>query len=554
VHLMLQLVRGNLVKWFAAMGAGVLAGAGGAGMVATINRVLIVPASAANDFFFNFLWCLIALIAGRTASHMLLARVTEDAVFRLRVMLSRRILDLPYASIERIGAGRLLTTLTEDVHSLSAGMMALPEFVTSGAIILGCFVYLGWLSPSFLLLLMTALLFGLAGNRFISVHYGNRNYQRARDSQDWLLSHFRTLTIGAKELKLNRTSREVFLRRDVEETGNTIRGAMANAASAYALAYAWFLAVLLGLLGGVLFYASDRWFEREIFAGYVLAFLFMIGPITQIMSMMDVVALGGIALRKIRHLNIDVDNQPGVHPGADADLLAGDLALALRELKFSYQPNQWGEQFEVGPLDTLLQSGKITFVIGGNGSGKSTLLKVLCGLYTPSAGALVLNGTSLRAENLDWYRDHIACVFADFHVWYRLIDGVAEAGRGEARAIAQRLGLPGGLWETGFWQPQLPLSEGQKRRVALLAALMQDKPIYMFDEWAADQDARFKDYFYLELLPSLKRRGKLVVVVTHDEKYFHLADQTIKLDGRRRELTREYRQPTQAVGSGGSHE
>jgi putative ATP-binding cassette transporter len=53
---------------------------------------------------------------------------------------------------------------------------------------------------------------------------------------------------------------------------------------------------------------------------------------------------------------------------------------------------------------------------------------------------------------------------------------------------------------------------------------------YVFDEWAADQDPLFKELFYTRLLPELKARGKLVVVITHDDKYFHLADRLLKLE------------------------
>jgi len=64
----------------------------------------------------------------------------------------------------------------------------------------------------------------------------------------------------------------------------------------------------------------------------------------------------------------------------------------------------------------------------------------------------------------------------------------------------------------------------------LLTAYLEDRPIYVFDEWAADQDPHFKSVFYAQPLPDLKARGKTALVVTHDDRYFHSADRVIKLD------------------------
>ena len=74
----------------------------------------------------------------------------------------------------------------------------------------------------------------------------------------------------------------------------------------------------------------------------------------------------------------------------------------------------------------------------------------------------------------------------------------------------------------------LDLSTGQRKRLAMVAALLDDKPIYIFDEWAADQDPGFRRYFYEGLLGELKARGKTVLAVTHDDRYFGVADRVVK--------------------------
>ena len=76
----------------------------------------------------------------------------------------------------------------------------------------------------------------------------------------------------------------------------------------------------------------------------------------------------------------------------------------------------------------------------------------------------------------------------------------------------------------------LNLSDGQRRRLALLVAYLEDKDIYLFDEWAADQDPEFREIYYRKILPELKARGKLIVVLTHDSRYFDCADKVVWLD------------------------
>jgi putative ATP-binding cassette transporter len=67
----------------------------------------------------------------------------------------------------------------------------------------------------------------------------------------------------------------------------------------------------------------------------------------------------------------------------------------------------------------------------------------------------------------------------------------------------------------------------------LLVSILDDKELYLFDEWAADQDPIFKDFFYHEFLPLLKDKGKAVVVISHDDRYFSLADRLLVMENGR---------------------
>jgi putative ATP-binding cassette transporter len=184
----------------------------------------------------------------------------------------------------------------------------------------------------------------------------------------------------------------------------------------------------------------------------------------------------------------------------------------------------------IGPVTFTLRPGQVTFIVGGNGSGKTTISKVLTGLYEAQAGSIRLAGRHLEAGNLEWYRSHFAAVFVDFTVFPRP-KGVKRSpvAQQKARYYLRALQLTNNMTLAGVGLADLPLSQAQRRRLALFTALLEDRPIYVFDEWAADQDPKFKDLFYKHFLPALKASGKAIVAVTHDDKYFDCADQVVEM-------------------------
>jgi putative ATP-binding cassette transporter len=169
-------------------------------------------------------------------------------------------------------------------------------------------------------------------------------------------------------------------------------------------------------------------------------------------------------------------------------------------------------------------------VIGGNGSGKTTLAKLLVGLYEPRSGQVRLNGQLVASVECESYRQSFSAVFADFHLFQNLL-GIPESARAQAEELLGVLDLRHkvSIDATGRLSTT-ELSRGQQKRLALLTAYLEDRDVYVFDEWAADQDPAYKDVFYRRLLPELKARGKTVIAITHDDRYYHLADRCLRLE------------------------
>jgi putative ATP-binding cassette transporter len=184
----------------------------------------------------------------------------------------------------------------------------------------------------------------------------------------------------------------------------------------------------------------------------------------------------------------------------------------------------------LGPINLVFQPGEIVFVIGGNGSGKTTFIKLLTGLYAPEGGTIFLDGKAIAVDVKDEFRQHFSVVFSDFFLFEQLLGLAAPALDDQARQYLSQLKLANKVQIENGKLSTIELSQGQRKRLALLTAYLEDRPIYVFDEWAADQDPYFKNIFYMQLLHELKSRGKTVFVISHDDRYYHLADRIIKLE------------------------
>src|SRR5262249_40043597 len=152
------------------------------------------------------------------------------------------------------------------------------------------------------------------------------------------------------------------------------------------------------------------------------------------------------------------------------------------------------------------------------------------GLYPPASGAVRLNGQPVGDGDRARYRELFSTVFADGYLFEHLPGGGGVRSDDSARVYLHRLELGRKVRVDGGRFSTTELSPGQRKRLALVTSYLDDRPVYVFDEWAADQDPRFKQVFYTRLLPELKARGKAVVVISHDDRYFQVADRVVRLD------------------------
>ena len=511
--------------------AGILSGIASTAFIALINQTIHREAQGSTNALAWFLAFLVVLPVTRFTSNALLVRVSQGVFHEMRMDLCRRILSAPLRKLEQFGPARLLASLTDDVGTIGNALGTVPVVSMYITIVTCCLVYMGWLSWKLLLVVLVFLIAGMA-SYLLPVRVAGRHFRLMRKAWDSLFTNLRGLTEGAKELKLHRERRRSFLTDNIAASSLELRRHTITGNTIHAAATGWSSVLSFLLLGTILFVAPRLTvIEPRVLTGFVLAILYMLSPVEMILAFLPGITRANIAVRRIEELGGDLstssqDSIPEL-PAASPDRWN---ELELRGVRHSYFREQEEDQFTMGPIDLKVTAGELIFLVGGNGSGKTTLAKLLTGLYIPEDGEIWLDGVAVDEQGRDQYRQLFSAVFQDFFLFEHLHGLDAPQLDERARGYLGDLLLDRKVKVENGRLSTVELSQGQRKRLALLTAYLEDRPIYLFDEWAADQDPQFKKLFYLKLLPELKARGKTVIAISHDDHYYELADRIVKLD------------------------
>jgi putative ATP-binding cassette transporter len=515
---------GRYVVLVAILGA--ISGLASSAFVAVVNTILHAPDRT------RLVWLFAAVVFGRMVStlvaQLVLARFSIDSMLRLCDELARRVIETPFRAIERLGPSRVMTTLTDDVLIMSAALQAIPAVMTNGAILVGCTIYLAVLSWKAALTLAVCAMAGAAAYQAVIRRvYGA--VADARRERDVLFGHFRSITEGIKELQMNRARRRRLLETDIAASSRRLRALSLSMSYRYLFGDGTAQTIFFSIMGVMLFLlpGSAR-IPTESLTGYAFVALFVMGPIWALIGALPAFHRGQAAFDRINGLELALA-QSVPEPASDGAPAMSGPAIEFRQVAFAYQGVSDGSGFVLGPIDLTVQRGEILFLIGGNGSGKSTFVKLLTGLYVPDSGEIRLNGMPIGPRHGEFHREQFSAVFSDFYLFASLVELGDDIDQ-RARRYLPRLDLDASVRIENGVLSTLALSQGQRRRLALLTAYLEDRPFYVFDEWAADQDPEHRETFYAQILPELKARGKTVVVITHDDRYFSLGDRVAKLD------------------------
>lgn len=510
--------------------AGLISGLSNTLLIATINSTLNNRGTPTSTLVLTFGVLCLALALLRFISAAVLVLLMKKVMLSLRLRLCRMILSAPLRLLEQHGSHRLIVTLTGDVPSIANAYIFLPLLCMNFAILLGCLIYMCWLSP---LLLGAALGFMVVGivSHQLPVKKALQYFSRSREATDVVFKHLRGLIEGIKELKMHRRRRHAFYYELLEPRTRAQQRDAATGEIIWAAAGSWGQILFFIFIGLVLFLAPAlNQVDSMVLTGYTLTVMYMMGPLEFVLNFIPNLTRANVAMKKIDEITSSLDEQLVAEAVADSEAKPSWNLIELSGIQHAYRRENEEAEFTLGPIDLSIRPGELVFITGGNGSGKTTLAKLLVGLYIPQQGEIRLDGQPITDESRDDYRQLFSVVFSDFYLFANLL-GLSDFNIDtKAQEYLEKLQLDRCVQIKERTLSTLELSQGQRKRLALLTAYLEDRPIYVFDEWAADQDPQFKQVFYFELLGRLKAAGKTAIVISHDDRYYHVADRIIKLN------------------------
>lgn len=508
-----------------------LCGIFNAGLVAVINAAAHVadPASLSWRDLALFLIAFTGMVYTQKQIFERVEHLFQGVIEELRVEMAEAVASADLRFIERMGGTRVYNRVSQEIAILTEISGPLAAAFMSLAMVFFIAVYIAFLNKMaffmILVVLCGAVLIYLRNAEVVS-----QTIEQRSETEIAYLGMLTHLVDGFKELKLTRSQREDVLGKMRHLSGD-VKDLNISANLRYAHNYIFSNGVAFILIGTLIFVLPRLVLAYgDTVAELSASVLFLIGPLGNIVSAVPVMRKGVMAADHVLELkdelaaasdpaNLSEMDAMGVSPGM----------VSIDGGVFVHRTDGGEPLFTLGPVDVDIRPGEITFIVGGNGSGKSTLLKVLMGLYPLERGQLSQDGKPIRAENLAAYREQFAAVLADFHLFDELY-GLDGFDRERAQELLRVLSMDGKTSIRGRAFTNMQLSTGQKKRLGLVVALLRNKEIYVFDEWTADQDSEFRDYFYRSILPTLKAQGKALVVVTHDERYEHMCDHLYRLD------------------------
>jgi putative ATP-binding cassette transporter len=522
----------SIVIW--AIVIGVLSGIANTLLIVLVHDLITQGGMGRSALVLSFLALWIGLPLTRLVSEVLLAHLSQKAIFDLRLHMCWRILDVPLRRLEEIGSPRLLASLTDDIGAITNSLGQIPLATIQLTVVLGCLLYMGWLSLLLVLAVVGFIAVGILAWQFVARRAGGL-LLAAREQQDALFDHFRAVTQGVKELKLHRARRTAFMSDLLQTTAHEYRRLNVFARAFFSGGGAFLQLLYFGSFGLLLlFVPAHAGVDRSVLTGFTLVLLYLVAPLDYLIGISTDIGRAGVALGQVEKLGLSLEGDASER-GAPGDEGPPHpwRRLELKGVTHTYHREHENSTFILGPVDVAFEAGELIFITGGNGSGKTTLGKLITGLYLPESGCLQVDGVPVSAANRETYRNLFSVVFSDFFLFDRMLGLESPEVDARTREYLEKLRLDKKVEVRDGRLSTIELSQGQRKRLALLTAYMEDRPVYLFDEWAADQDPEFKHVFYDRLLAELKARRKTVFVISHDDAYFHLADRILKLeDGR----------------------
>lgn len=454
------------------------------------------------------------------------AILTNQYIYDVRRNIVSRLSECKYETYENLGYENIYTCINNDTENISNVIDILMSGLTSLVVILCCSIYLIYLNFQLSVCAIMAICILVAAIILFS-KFAQSHWNGARESQNVYYSFLNSFIKGFANLSVNKRKVNEFLY-DMENVNDQYKEKRINAEKFNAYSYLVSETLIFTFLGAIIVVPPVFFSKLDLgdISEFFVIFLMLKGQLDVVINAINKVPKIIVSRKKIKSLMGILENAPKQVESQEMLSTENMDELEFNNICFSYK-NDNDKLFGIGPVSFKLKKGEITFIIGGNGSGKSTLGKLITGLYTADSGEIFYNGE--KVNNVRLLSECISPIFADGYLFKKLY-GIDNIDQNKIDEVLHNIKLDQKISIKDRIINNTNLSSGQKKRVALLVSYLENAQIYFFDEWAAEQDPEFKQYFYNELLHKLKKEGKCVIVITHDDRYFDVADQVIKME------------------------
>lgn len=529
----MDLRKGNWNKYIYFTFLSILAALGNMGVLYTINRIIkdyfANTSVLSNRYLFYFLGSVVLFVTCRWLVSIGIIKFTQGLLKRTRMEVLAMILKSPFA-ILRKSKNLIFSALTSDTNNIVNASINIVDILTNIIVVFICFIYMAVLSWKLLLCVLVLILFTLTIYYFC-VKRAMRFFKLAMEHNDTFVKYLNEILSGFKEISIAPV-------KGSEISEQHISKAIESASVLNQKAQVGFLNNrIIGQIAFYIFIGSIMLFFGELFLipratliNYIFLILYTWGPIETVVLLVPNLSQARTSLKRINQLENQIQTN---NPLEDEELKINAFeTLELKNIAFEYATATEQEDsnaFGIGPVNFTINQGDVIFISGGNGSGKTTFINILIGLIQRNKGEIYVNGNMVLPTHIKSYRSLFAPVFSDCHLFDQLY-GIPSIDLNNAFRYLKLFEIDNKVTITEKGFSNIQLSTGQRKRLALIGALLENKPLLILDEFAADQDPHFKRKFYKEIISCIKQEGFTLIAITHDDNYYQYADRLFKMD------------------------
>ncbi len=500
------------------------------GIASAIN-VMIISKFLTNDYEAKYLLLFFAM---NTLIYVVTTRISKRETVNLGILTAHKfnlliidkIFKTPYRKQEQVKEGKMHTILNDDIRTIFSFSQDIIMTYTNVITLIVVQIYLftiDWVSSLALLGIIVFIMGFLA----MLVPRLNKTGNIARERREEYTSFISGLIKGFKELVLHKVKIGQY-KKDMEKSSRKSYAASRDYANVGIDANVFSeLSFTVAMGASCLLFPLIFNLDKEVVTAYVLVVLFLWGPITIILNGLPQVVSLKVSLDRIKAFIKDAEIEEATTTEViDRNEIPFVKSIEVKDVCFSYENEKENTNYGIGPVNFKANKGELVFIIGGNGSGKTTFLKLLTGLYKPNSGNILINDMKTSRKMLG---ECFSVIYSDFYLFKKLYDLKEERLNQvnewlDVLQLSDKVTIENGVFST------IDLSKGQRKRLSILKSYLEDRPVYFFDEVAADLDPGFRDFFYNDLLVKLREEGKILIIISHDDKYFSLADSIYKMD------------------------